>query len=84
MGTAGGGDLFPVVAVVLILRPVPPSDEELFRWVPAPRRLEKPGVYRFCAENASYAVDSSGVGLVAEVLVWDDWPRFLGLFVSAM
>ena len=26
-GTAGGGDLFPVVAVVLILRPVPPSDE---------------------------------------------------------
>jgi len=48
------------------------------------RRLEKPGVYCFCAENACYAVDSSVVGLVAEVLVWDDWPRFLGLFVSAM
>ena len=40
------------------------------------RRLEKPGVYCFCAENACYAVDSSVVGLVAEVLVWDDWPRF--------
>jgi len=31
MGTAGGGDLFPVVAVVLILRPATLA-AKAFRW----------------------------------------------------
>ena len=44
----------------------------------------KQGVYRIYPPNVFYIIDSSWLAAEAAVLVWDDLPRLLGLFVSAM